>query len=70
MELRRLSHGRPAHRPTGPLAVGPRPRMPSEIRATGEPFWRELRKEFTLNRDETFFNTGTLGASPKAVQRR
>ncbi|MEO6067042.1 MAG: aminotransferase class V-fold PLP-dependent enzyme [Gemmatimonadales bacterium] len=57
-----------AHRPTGPLAHVDKPRMPSEIRATGESFWRELRKEFTLNRDETFFNTGTLGASPKAVQ--
>jgi isopenicillin-N epimerase len=65
----------PAHRPTGgrpgagdPPADSADPRMPSQIRATGEAFWRELRKEFTLNRDETFFNTGTLGASPKAVQ--
>jgi isopenicillin-N epimerase len=51
-----------------PLSESGDPRMPSQIRATGEAFWTELRKEFTLNRDETFFNTGTLGASPKAVQ--
>jgi len=57
-----------AHLPTGPLADSADPRMPSQIRATGEAFWTELRKEFTLNKDETFFNTGTLGASPKAVQ--
>lgn len=59
--------GRPA--PSRPvLEFSSKPRMPSEIRATGEEFWKELRREFTLNRDETFFNTGTLGASPKAVQ--
>ena len=48
--------------------INSKPRMPADIHATGEEFWRELRKEFTLNRDETFFNTGTLGASPKVVQ--
>src|ERR1044071_2082304 len=48
--------------------ISSKPRMPAEIHATGEDFWKELRKECTLNRDETFFNTGTLGASPKAVQ--
>lgn len=56
----------PAPRPA--LEFSSKPRMPGEIRATGEDFWKELRKEFTLNRDEVFFNTGTLGASPKVVQ--
>lgn len=44
------------------------PRMPSQITASGETYWQELRKEFTLNTDEVFFNTGTLGASPRVVQ--
>jgi selenocysteine lyase/cysteine desulfurase len=33
-----------------------------------EDFWRELRSEFLIPRDEAFFNTGTLGSSPKAVR--
>jgi selenocysteine lyase/cysteine desulfurase len=65
--LARTLPGRPET--GGPrLEFSAKPRMPAEIRATGEEFWRELRKEFSINRDETFFNTGTLGASPKAVQ--
>ena len=64
---RALPFTAPAARPPLTL-VSARPRMPADIHATGEAFWHELRKEFSLNRDETFFNTGTLGASPKAVQ--
>jgi selenocysteine lyase/cysteine desulfurase len=30
-------------------------------------FWHELRKEFLLPPDEAFFNTGTLGSSPRVV---
>jgi selenocysteine lyase/cysteine desulfurase len=30
-------------------------------------FWHELRGEFLIPADEAFFNTGTLGSSPKAV---
>ncbi len=33
-----------------------------------ETFWRELRREFTIPTEEAFFNTGTLGSSPRAVQ--
>jgi isopenicillin-N epimerase len=33
-----------------------------------EDFWRDLRNEFLIPRDEAFFNTGTLGSSPKAVR--
>lgn len=32
-----------------------------------EDFWEKLRAEFLLPRDEAFFNTGTLGSSPKVV---
>jgi isopenicillin-N epimerase len=30
-------------------------------------FWQDLRAEFLIPRDEAFFNTGTLGASPRVV---
>lgn len=30
-------------------------------------FWRELRRQFLIPEDEAFFNTGTLGSSPRAV---
>jgi isopenicillin-N epimerase len=30
-------------------------------------FWHELRTQFLIPRDEAFFNTGTLGASPRRV---
>jgi selenocysteine lyase/cysteine desulfurase len=31
-------------------------------------FWHDLRKEFLIPPDEAFFNTGTLGASPRIVR--
>ncbi len=31
-------------------------------------FWRELRKEFLIPTEEAFFNTGTLGSSPRIVR--
>lgn len=31
-------------------------------------FWRELRREFLIPPDEAFFNTGTLGSSPRVVR--
>ena len=30
-------------------------------------FWQELRQEFLIPDDEAFFNTGTLGSSPRVV---
>ncbi|MFO7893406.1 MAG: aminotransferase class V-fold PLP-dependent enzyme [Longimicrobiales bacterium] len=38
--------------PPGPLPTG---------------FWHELRHEFLIPADEAFFNTGTLGSSPRVV---
>src|SRR5687767_874091 len=32
-----------------------------------EEFWAELRTQFLIPRDEAFFNTGTLGSSPRVV---
>ena len=31
-------------------------------------FWHDLRKEFLIPQDEAFFNTGTLGSSPRIVR--
>jgi selenocysteine lyase/cysteine desulfurase len=47
----------------------PRPRMPAEIGVRDdEKFWKALRREFTIPKDEVFFNTGTMGSSPRIVQ--
>lgn len=63
----RLPNVAPASPPVAPAA--PKPRMPNEIGSPTAPdFWKKLRAEFTIPRDEVFFNTGTLGSSPLAVQ--
>lgn len=55
--------------PAGAGSVPSRSRMPAGIlSADDEQFWRELRKEFSIPKDEVFFNTGTLGSSPRVVQ--
>jgi isopenicillin-N epimerase len=45
--------------------------IPAPLRASVLPppgeFWDELRNEFLIPREEAFFNTGTLGSSPRAV---
>ncbi|MGQ0561985.1 MAG: aminotransferase class V-fold PLP-dependent enzyme [Gemmatimonadota bacterium] len=46
--------------PTPPLPQPPPGALPAE-------FWDELRKQFLIPREEAFFNTGTLGASPRVV---
>jgi len=52
-----------------PVAAELGPRMPSQLGRPGDPqFWKRLRGEFTIPRGEVFFNTGTLGSSPRAVQ--
>lgn len=33
-----------------------------------EAYWRQLRREFSIPQDEAFFNTCTLGSSPRVVQ--
>ncbi|HEX8696996.1 MAG TPA: aminotransferase class V-fold PLP-dependent enzyme [Longimicrobium sp.] len=46
------------------LAASTDLRLPAD---GGRDFWRTLRGEFLIPRDEAFFNAGTLGASPRAV---
>jgi selenocysteine lyase/cysteine desulfurase len=55
--------------PAGTVGAPSRARMPAQIASSDdEQFWRELRKEFSIPKDEVFFNTGTLGSSPRVVQ--
>lgn len=42
------------------LPTPPQGQLPAE-------FWQELRAEFLIPPDEAFFNTGTLGSSPRVV---
>jgi len=51
------SHARPLA--LSPLEDFPKPSDPR--------FWEKIRRQFYLRDDEVFFNTGTMGASPKPV---
>ena len=43
--------------------------MPADIGVRDdETFWKSLRKQFTIPANQAFFNTATLGSSPRAVQ--
>ena len=56
-------------RPRPSAAPARPPRMPKDLAHLPEPrFWAELRREFSIPPNEVFFNTGTLGSSPLAVQ--
>ncbi|MBI4409236.1 MAG: aminotransferase class V-fold PLP-dependent enzyme [Gemmatimonadetes bacterium] len=62
--VRGVAPGRPAHARRYLTADGmpapPEGPLPLE-------FWRELRTEFLIPPEEAFFNTGTLGSSPRVV---
>jgi isopenicillin-N epimerase len=50
-------------------AAAPRGRWPEPAPLQDdEGYWRALRREFTIPHDEAFFNTCTLGSSPRVVQ--
>lgn len=53
---------------TPPGRGGPDRRLGPLVFQDEERDWRELRREFTIPAEEAFFNTGTLGSSPRVVQ--
>ena len=49
--------------------IVPRGKWPDPAPAQDdEAYWRTLRREFSIPADEAFFNTCTLGSSPRVVQ--
>ncbi len=48
-------------------SAGPGARSFPPDQLEGEAFWKQVREEFLIPRDEAFFNTGTLGSSPRVV---
>jgi isopenicillin-N epimerase len=56
-----------AAEPAAPAAPA-RGNWPPPVFQDDETYWRTLRREFTLPADEAFFNTCTLGSSPRVVQ--
>ena len=53
----------------GAPSHGTRALMPSDIGTLDdEAYWRALRTQFTIPADQAFFNTATLGSSPRVVQ--
>jgi selenocysteine lyase/cysteine desulfurase len=51
-----------------PAPAAPPPSWPPPVFQDDESYWRTLRREFTIPADEAFFNTCTLGSSPRIVQ--
>jgi selenocysteine lyase/cysteine desulfurase len=48
-------------------AAGPSALLAQEAFQDGESYWLHLRWQFLIPEDQAYFNTGTLGASPRVV---
>lgn len=63
LPLPRRAHGGPSTPDAGPAL------MPADLGVRDdETFWTALRTQFTIPPGQAFFNTATLGSSPRAVQ--
>jgi selenocysteine lyase/cysteine desulfurase len=60
--------GRAAAESPPAAPASPRGHWPPPAFQDDERYWRTLRREFTIPDTEAFFNTGTLGSSPRVVQ--
>lgn len=50
-----------------PTSKAAEPSLKALNKLPDEKFWRQLRKQFPMPKDEAYFNTGTLGAQPTIV---
>ncbi len=56
--------------PRSPAAAGPPASLPSWPEESHPAFWDQIRGQFYFPPEEAFFNTGTLGATPRLVLER
>src|SRR5262245_49527877 len=62
-----LAASTPFTQPAAEVAAGSPGKIPDWPSDGDSDYWTKLRKQFYLRDDEVYFNTATLGASPRVV---